>query len=174
MRRGATRLKSRDTHKAYLRDPTYTCIPNFNCVAQFGRRVIRGKTQNLRKIDQKTTFLRQWEATMRLKNQDAPFQKAHLGSLLNVHTKFQLPSSIWRVVMREKNSKNNKNHQKISFLVLWGGVKGLKSLNSQKTQILPLLSVHAKLQLPNLIWWGDGGNTTFSRSQRRQTSYLPS
>ena len=30
-------------------------------------------------------------------------QKAHLGRLLNIHNKFQLPSLIWRGVMRGTN-----------------------------------------------------------------------
>ena len=33
---------------------------------------------------------------MRLKSRDPPPTKAHLGPVLNVHTKFQLPTSIWR------------------------------------------------------------------------------
>ena len=35
--------------------------------------------------------------------------KAHLGLLLNIRNKFQLPSSIWRGAMRGTNSRNDRN-----------------------------------------------------------------
>ena len=38
-------------------------------------------------------------------------QKAHLGLLHNIRTKFQLPSSIWRGVMRGINSRNDGNEK---------------------------------------------------------------
>ena len=38
-------------------------------------------------------------------------QKAHLGLLLNIHNKFQLPSSIWRGVLRGTNSRNDGNEK---------------------------------------------------------------
>ena len=45
---------------------------------------------------------------MKLKNQDS--KNEHLGSVLNVHDKFQLPRSNWRGVMRGTNSNLPKNH----------------------------------------------------------------
>ena len=46
---------------------------------------------------------------MGLKSRD--FQKAQLGPLLNVHTKFQLPSLIWNKVMSGTNLKNSENEK---------------------------------------------------------------
>ena len=49
---------------------------------------------NMKKPDQKTTFLGLRKVEMGLKSRD--LQKAHLGHPLNVHTDFQLRSPIWR------------------------------------------------------------------------------
>ena len=66
---------------------------------------MRGTTQKNKKPGQKTTSLGRRGSKMRLRSQDP--QKAHLELLLNTHTKFQLLYSIWRVVMRGTNSKND-------------------------------------------------------------------
>ena len=47
----------------------------------------------MRRIDQKTTSMGLLAGDMGQKSRDS--QKAHLGPLLNVRNKFQLPSSIW-------------------------------------------------------------------------------
>ena len=52
----------------------------------------------------------QWRGAMKLKSQNS--QKVHLKPIINLHTKFQLPISIWRTVMRGSNSKNRKNSPK--------------------------------------------------------------
>ena len=49
-----------------------------------------------------------------------------IGPLLNVHTKFQLPSSIWRVVMKGTNSKIEKTQAKNYIFVT------VKSCNETK------------------------------------------
>ena len=51
--------------------------------AQFEGELCEEQTQKMRKTDQKTTSLK-------LKSRDP--QKVHRGLLLNVHTKFQVPS----------------------------------------------------------------------------------
>ena len=43
-------------------------------------------------------------------------QKAHLGPLLNVHTKFQLPSSIWRENRRGTAPFQGQKWGKSSYL----------------------------------------------------------
>ena len=65
------------------------CIPNFKFLAQFGE-----QTQKIRKPGQETSSLGLCGDEPGLTNREPP--KAHLGLLLNVHTKFQLPSPIWR------------------------------------------------------------------------------
>ena len=42
-------------------------------------------------------------------------QKAHLGPLPKVHTKFKLRDQIWREVMEETNPKRGKNVKKYFF-----------------------------------------------------------
>ena len=72
-------------------------------------------------------------------------QKAHLGLLPNIHNKFQLPTSIWRRVMRETNSRNERNEkirQKIIFLRLRGVEMGLKGRDPKKTDLVHLLNIH--------------------------------
>ena len=55
-------------------------------------RYARNKFKKIRKISQKTTFLELVGAAMKRKSQDS--QNAYLEPLLNLHRKFQLPSSI--------------------------------------------------------------------------------
>ena len=62
-------------------------------------------------------------------------QNTHLGLLLNIHNKFQLPTSIWKEVMRGKISRNEWNEkirQKITFLELKGVEMELKSRDRPK------------------------------------------
>ena len=47
-------------------------------------------------------------------------QKAHLGPVLNIHIKFQVPGSILRGVMRETNPKNEKNEKNQPINHFWG------------------------------------------------------
>ena len=71
--------------------------PDFKFLAQFGGELCEEEIQKIRKMRktyQKTTSLGLWGGEMELKSRD--LLKAHLGSLLNVHTKSQLPNSIWR------------------------------------------------------------------------------
>ena len=61
------------------------------------RRGMRGKTQKMKKIEkkgQKPTSLQPWEGEMGLKSRTP--QMVRPRSLLNVLSKFQLPTSIWR------------------------------------------------------------------------------
>ena len=70
-------------------------IPNFSDIAQFGEELCEERAKKMRKTrkpDQQTTSFGRCGGEMRLKSRD--LLKAHLGPLLNVHTKFQLPSSI--------------------------------------------------------------------------------
>ena len=72
-------------------------LPNFSFLAQFGGVLCAKQTQKMKKIrktEQKTAFLKLGGGEMWLKSRD--LQNAHLRSLFNVRTKFQLPSSIWR------------------------------------------------------------------------------
>ena len=55
------------------------------------------------------TYLGLRGKTMVLKGQSP--QQAHLGPLLDIHTKFQLFNSTWRRDMREANSKNPTNEK---------------------------------------------------------------
>ena len=43
---------------------------------------------------------------------DVLFETAHLGSLMNAHTQFQILSSIWKGIMRRINSKNKNRKSK--------------------------------------------------------------
>ena len=62
---------------------------------------------------------------MRTKNQN--FQNAHLELILNLHTIFQLSSSIWKGALRGTNSKDEKTcPKKQTFGV--GGSKGPENL----------------------------------------------
>ena len=76
---------------------------------------------------------------MSLKSRDP--QKAHLGTLLNVHTYFQLLPSIWRGVMRGIHYKIKKKRQKPTFQGLSGGDMGLKRRYPQKAHLGPLLNI---------------------------------
>ena len=66
-------------------------IPNFNFLAQFGGELCRGpnskngRNEKTRPKNHGEIGLKSWDS-----------QKAYLELLLNVHTKFQLPSPIWR------------------------------------------------------------------------------
>ena len=62
---------------------------------------------------------------MGLKSQDR--QKAHLGPLLNIHTQFHFPSSIWKGVMCRTNSKNEKTRPKNYTFEAVRDEMGLKS-----------------------------------------------
>ena len=62
------------------------------------------------------------KGSMGLKSRDA--QKAYLGSLLNAHTKFQLPSSIWRGVMLGTNSRNDRNEKPRPKNLIFEAIKG--------------------------------------------------
>ena len=94
-------------------------IPNFSFLAQFGGQLCEEQTQKIRRPGQTTTSEGLSGGDMGLKSRDP--QKVHLGHLLNVHTCFQLPSSIWRAVIRGTNSKNKKKRPKNHFL---GAVRG--------------------------------------------------
>ena len=50
---------------------------------------------------------------MRQKNQNP--QKTHLGHLLSEHIEFQLPSAIWKEIMRETNSRIREPALEASF-----------------------------------------------------------
>ena len=66
-----------------------------------------------------------------LKHRDS--QKAHLRPLLNAHTYFQLPCSIWRgSYCEEQNTKVRKNDQKLVSLRLLRDEMGLKSRDPQR------------------------------------------
>ena len=62
--------------------------------ADFSGVLCEEQTQKMRKNDQTTISLGLWGSEMELKCRDP--QQAHIGPLLNVHTLFQLLSSIWR------------------------------------------------------------------------------
>ena len=47
-------------------------------------------------------------------------QKVYLEPPLNIHTKFQLSSSIWKEHMRGRNKNNIKPVQKVTF----GAIRG--------------------------------------------------
>ena len=72
-------------------------VTNFNFLSQIGGELCEEQTQEMvemKKADQKTISLGLREVEMGLKSLDP--QKAHLRYLLNVHTKFQLLSPIWK------------------------------------------------------------------------------
>ena len=72
-------------------------ISNFKFLAQFGGELCEEqilKMRKLKKTDQKTTSLGLWGSEIGLQSRD--LQQSHIESLLNAHTKFQLPSSIWK------------------------------------------------------------------------------
>ena len=79
------RLKNRDPQKARLG----TLL---NILAKF--LLSNSCGEKIRKIDLKTTFLGLWEVAMSLKSQN--LQTKYLKSLLNVDTKLQLSSLLWR------------------------------------------------------------------------------
>ena len=114
-------------------------ILNFSFLAPIWRGVMRGKNSEKEKKEQKTTFLGLLRDEMGLKSRDP--QKAYLGLLLNIYNKFQLPSSIWRGIMRGTNSMNSKN-EKTTSLELRGVEMGLKSRHPQMAYIGHLLTVH--------------------------------
>ena len=55
---------------------------------------MRGRNSKSEKSRRNSTSLGLLQGEMGLKSRDT--QKARLGLLLNIHTKYQLPSSIWR------------------------------------------------------------------------------
>ena len=64
--------------------------------------------------------------------------KAHLWLKINLHSKFQLPSSIWRRVMRGTNTKDEKNRWKKKHVSeLWKGAMKRKSTNPQTAHLGP-------------------------------------
>ena len=76
-----------------------------------------GTNSKIRKHEKtwsKNYFLRAARGEMRLKSLDP--QKAHLGPILNVHTKFQLPSSIWRVDIKGTALFQSQKEGKSSYL----------------------------------------------------------
>ena len=92
-------------------------IPNFSFLAQFGGELCEEKTQKTQKMKKPDPKPLLWGfegSKIVLKSQNP--KKAHLRLLLNVHTKFQLPTSIRRGVMRGTNlEKEKKNIKKILF-----------------------------------------------------------
>ena len=120
--------------------------------------ILRGTNlKNRGKNDQKTIFLGLWEDAMVRKSWDS--KKAHLGILLNLHTKFQNPKLIAMEFMRWKTQKMRKTNQKTTFLRLWRGAMKLKSRDSKKTYLKRPLHIHTKFQFLSSIWWGDRGGT---------------
>ena len=57
-------------------------------------------------------FVRYWNDGNQKFSKNFQLSKSHLRLLQNVHTKFQLPGSIWRRVIRGTNSKNYKKRPK--------------------------------------------------------------
>ena len=88
---------------------------------------------------------------MRLKSRNS--QKAHLAPSQNQHTKFWIPTSIRREVIRETKLKNKKNPQK-KFSRLWGDIMRKKNRDPENARLWPLLNLYTKFQLPCSIWRG--------------------
>ena len=120
---------------------------------------------------------RLWGSANRLKSWD--FQKAHLGFLLNLHTTFQLLSSIWRGTMWGTNWKMRKmrkpDKKKTTSLKLWGRCKRAKKSRPRKNaSIGPLLNVLTKIQLSGFTWRGNReGTVQFQGQERGKSLYLP-
>ena len=88
---------------------------------------------------------------MKLKSRTHPPQ-AHLGPILNQHTKFKFSSLTWTMVIRETNSKRMKIRQKPHILGLQGEAIGMKIRNPQKAHFQPLLILPTKFQLLSSAW----------------------
>ena len=83
---------------------------------------------------------------MELKSRDS--QKAHLGPLLNVHTNFEVSSSIQKRIMPGNKFEGWKKSKKTHF---WGcekGKIGLRSRDPEKTHLEPLPHEHTNLKFP--------------------------
>ena len=68
---------------------------------------------------------------MDLKNRQ--HQKACVNPMLNPYSKFQLPTSILRIVMQGTNPKNEKNDKKTKFLGSCRDAMRLKSQNPSES-----------------------------------------
>ena len=73
------------------------------------------------------------------------FQKAHLGSLLNVHTLCQIPSSIWREIMRGTISKHEKKRPKNHMWLCRGEMRD-ENEDPEKALLRLLPNLHTKFQ----------------------------
>ena len=77
--------------------------------------------------------------------------------------------------MRETNSKNEKNRQKLTYLGQCGGEMRLKSRNHPKAHLGPLLNVHTKFKPPSSIWRENRvGTALFQGQDGAKSPYHPS
>ena len=79
--------------KRHSLDPYYMYIPHLNVLSEFGGKLCEEQTQKIGKNSQKPHFWGCERCTFRQKSRNR--QTAHLWPLLNVHNRFQPPSSIW-------------------------------------------------------------------------------
>ena len=120
-----------------------------------------------------TSGLTRWRVDIEVNSWNP--QNLHLKLLLNLHTKFQVPSSIWREVMRGTKSEiKGKNDQKTTFLGLLGNALRLKGRPLLLAHLYLLLNLHTKFQLPNSIWREKGEeHAPFKVKMGGNPSYLP-
>ena len=92
------------------------------------------------------------KSSVRLKSKDS--QKVHLGNLLNAHTSFQVPRSIWSGVMRGTSSKNGKTRTKnhtFRAMKEWKGVGKLRLTKGTSKVTTECIYLISSSQL-NLAW----------------------
>ena len=85
-------------------------------ISTFYKQIKRGdwRRTNSWEIYLKPAFSRLWGSAKRLKSWNHQ-NYTPIEPLLNLHAKFQPPSSIWRGYMRETNLKNKKTRPKTHF-----------------------------------------------------------
>ena len=133
----------------------------------------------MRKIYQKTIFSGLREECKGTEKLNHP--KPHKGPLLNLQSKFPLPSSIWRgdIIWTKSNNEHSFLYEKIQLMrkilqettFFWGWERCTrveKFYVLKGTSMAPTKST-TKFQLSSLIWRGGREESLFSRSKNGKT-----